>query len=328
MRYPRITFVGLFSIVGVLASVSLSLAGQTDQSNGMARTAWGTPNLQGVWSTGTVTPLERPDGVGEFLTAEEIAEIERAAVVRATDEARGETQQADVRGAYNDFWWDRGTRVASHRRTSLIFDPQDGKLPALVPEARSYADSEEARMARETRRGMYPAASYTDTDLWDRCLTRGLPMRSGPYNNNFQIFQTEDHLVVLHEMIHDARVIPINSQPGVVSPAIPQWFGTSSAHWDADTLVVVTKNFAEKQELPFSPQMTAEGMTLTEKFSPREDGTLNYQFTVDHPTIYSLPWSAELPLRPIAENTYEYACHEGNYGIVGILAGSRSIERR
>ena len=328
MGHSRLSSLGLIAIILSLL-VSVSAAGQTaPATNGVVRTAWGTPNLQGVWSTATVTPLQRPDGVGEFLTAEEIAEIEQEAVVRATDEARGETQQADVRGAYNDFWWDRGTRVASNRRTSLIFDPQDGKLPALASAAKSYADSEEARMTRETRRGMYPAASYTDTDLWDRCLTRGLPMRSGPYNNNFQIFQTEDHLVVLHEMIHDARVIPIKSQPGVVSPVIPQWFGTSSAHWEGDTLVVVTKNFYEKQELPFEPQMTAGGMTLTEKFTPRDDGTLNYEFIVDHPTIYSLPWSAELPLRPIAENTYEYACHEGNYGIVGILEGSWSIESR
>jgi len=334
VHYPRKAFAGLFAMAGVLASGSV--AGQTARSagatapamQGIVRTAWGAPNLQGVWSTSTVTPLQRPEGAGEFLTEEEVAEVERQAVVRATDEARGETLQADVRGAYNDFWWDRGTRVTESRRTSLIFDPQDGKLPALAPAAKSYADSEEARMARETRRGMYPAASYTDTDLWDRCLTRGLPMRSGPYNNNFQIFQTQDHLVVLHEMIHDARVIPIHSQPGVATAAIPQWFGTSSAHWDGDTLVVVTKNFAEKQELPFEPQMTAAGMTLTEKFTPGKDGTLNYEFTVDHPTIYSRAWSAELPLRPIAENTYEYACHEGNYGIVGILQGSRSTERR
>ena len=334
MGYPRMTFAGLFTI-GVLLT-SVSMAGQTAQSAGatapamkdIVRTAWGAPNLQGVWSTATVTPLQRPDGVGEFLTEEEIAEIERRAVVAATDEARGQDQQADVRGAYNDFWWDRGTRVAGSRRTSLIFDPQDGKLPALTPEARTYADSDAAMMARETRRGMHPAASYTDTDLWDRCLTRGLPMRPGPYNNNFQIFQTKDHLVVLHEMIHDARIIPIRSEPGDPSAAIPQWFGTSSTHWDGDTLVVLTKNFAAKQELPFAPQMTSAGMTLTERFTPSRDGTLNYQYTVDHPTIYSRPWSAELPLRPLGENTYEYACHEGNYGIVGILQGSRNIERQ
>ena len=334
MCYLRIAFAGLFAIAGVVASDSVagqtvpSAGAETPAVKGIVRTAWGAPNLQGVWSTATVTPLERPDGVGEFLTEEEIAEIERAAVLRATDEARGADQQADVRGAYNDFWWDRGTRVAESRRTSLIFDPRDGKLPALTPEAQRYDESEAARMARETRRGMYPAASHTDTDLWDRCLTRGLPMRPGPYNNNFHIFQTEDHFVVLHEMIHDPRIIPINSTPDVTSPAIPQWFGTSSAHWDGDTLVVDTKNFAEQQELPFSPQMTAAGMTLTERFTLDEGGTLNYEYTVDHPTIYSRPWSAELPLRPIAENTYEYACHEGNYGIVGILEGSRSIERR
>ena len=334
MRYPRITFAGLFATAGVVASVSV--AGQTAPSpgaktpavnNGIVRTAWGAPNLQGVWSTATVTPLQRPDGVGEFLTEEEIAETERRAVVAATDEARGQDRQADVRGAYNDFWRERGTRVAGGR-TSLIFDPKNGRLPALTPEAKIYADSDAARMARETRRGMHPAASYTDTDLWDRCLTRGLPMRSGSYNSNFQIFQTRDHLVVLHEMIHDARIIPISSQPGVPSAAIPQWFGASSAHWDGDTLVVVTKNFVEQQELPFEPQMSSAGMTLTEKFTLREAGTLSYEFTVDHPTIYSRPWSAELPLRPVEGNTYEYACHEGNYGIVGILKGSRNIERR
>lgn len=317
----------LIGAAGVIFSVSVS--GQTSTSTESdARTAWGTPNLQGVWSTATVTPLQRPEGAAEFLTDEEVAEIERQAVVEANDEARGQTQQADVRGAYNDFWWDRGTQVAGSQRTSLIFDPQDGRLPALTSSAKAYADSDEALIARETRRGMHPAASYTDTDLWDRCLTRGLPLRPGPYNNNFQIFQTENHLVVLHEMIHDARIIPIENRAGIVSPAIPQWFGTSSAHWEGDTLIVVTKNFAKKQELPFEPQMTSAGMTLTERFSPRGDGLLNYEYTVDHPTIYSEPWSAQLPLRRLEGNTYEYACHEGNYGLTGILQGSRNIENR
>ena len=138
MRYPRITFAGLFATAGVVASVSV--AGQTASSpgaktpavNGIVRTAWGAPNLQGVWSTSTVTPLQRPDGVGELLTEEEIAETERRAVVRATDEARGQDRQADVRGAYNDFWREGGIRVADSR-TSLIFDPKDGRLPALTP---------------------------------------------------------------------------------------------------------------------------------------------------------------------------------------------------
>lgn len=334
MRGAGFTVAGLFALATSVSLATVSVAGQApaagakaSATKGVKRTAWGTPDLQGVWSTATVTPLQRPDGVPEFLSEKEIADIERKAVAAATDEARGKDTQADVTGAYNDFWWDRGTRVAGSRRTSLIYDPKDGKLPALTASAKKYADSDEAKMVQETRRGMHPAASYTDTDLWDRCLTRGLPMMPGPYNNNFQVFQTKDHLVILHEMIHDARVIPIHAKAGVEAPAVPQWFGTSSAHWEGDTLVVVTKNFAEKQELLFEPRMTAAGMTLTEKFSPSPDGTLNYQYTVDHPTIYSRPWSVQLPLRPVEESMYEYACHEGNYGIVGILQGSRNIEK-
>ena len=336
MRSPRFTIAGLtaMAIVGV-SLASVSLAGQAGPgparragpaATSAPRTAWGAPDLQGTWSTATVTPLERPAGAGEFLTDAEIAEIERRAVAAATDEARGADQASDVAGAYNDFWWDRGTRVVGNRRTSLIFDPRDGKIPALTPAARKYADSPEARRVQETRRGNFPAASWEDTDLWDRCLTRGLPMLSGPYNNNFQIFQTSDYLVVLHEMIHDARIIPIGKRADV-APAVPQWFGTATARWEGDTLVVDTKDFSPKQELPFEPRMSAGGLHLTERFTRLNDGTLNYEFTVDHPAIYSRPWTAAIPMRKSEGAVYEYACHEGNYGIVGILKGSRATEK-
>ena len=163
-----------------------------------------------------------------------------------------------------------------------------------------------------------------DTDLWDRCLTRGLPMRPGPYNNNFQIFQTRDYVVVLHEMIHDARIIPITNNP---VPTVPQWFGNARGRWEGDTLVVETTGFAAQQELPFEPQTSAEGMHLTERFTRLDNGTLNYEFTVNQPSVYSRPWTAVIPMRASEGSVYEYACHEGNYGIVGILAGSRLIEK-
>jgi hypothetical protein len=289
------------------------------------RTSWGAPDLQGVWSFATVTPLQRPEGVTkEFLTAQEIFQIEKKAVAEATDEARGADAARDVAGAYNDFWWDRGTRVAG-RRTALIVDPADGRMPPLTPAAKKYADSPEALKVQETRRGMFPAASWEDTDLWDRCLTRGLPIVPGPYNNNIQIVQTESHLVVHHEMIHDARVIPI-SKAAHLPAAIPQWMGSSRASWDGDTLVVVTKNFSAKQELPFEPRMSAEHMTLTERFSRLDDGSLMYEFTVDDPKIYTRPWTARLQLVKTDGALFEYACHEANYSMEGILKGSRVIE--
>jgi hypothetical protein len=332
MRHPRVAVVGVVAMVFAGVSLASVAAAQTAASGkstksgkSVPRTSWGVPDLQGVWSTATVTPLERPEKIDKaVLTAAEVAEIEKRAVIAATDEARGQDKAQDVAGAYNDFWWDRGTR--SSGRTSLIVDPPDGKMPPLTPEAKKYADSAEAQLVQETRRGNHPAKSYTDTDLWDRCLTRGLPMMSGPYNNNFQIFQTRDHVVILHEMIHDARIIPLDSTP-LPSPSVTQWFGTARGRWEGDTLVVETKNFSPQQELPFEPRMTAAGMRLVERFTRVDDGTLNYEFTVDHPSIYSRPWTALNPMKKSDGEVFEYACHEGNYGIVGILSGSRAIDK-
>lgn len=294
--------------------------------NATPRTSWGAPDLQGTWSFATVTPLERPANVTkQFLTAAEIAEIERKAVIAATDEARGADAARDVAGAYNDFWWDRGTRVAG-RRTSLIVDPENGRLPDLTPEARKWADSAEARTIQETRRGNLPAGSYEDTDLWDRCLTRGLPIVPGPYNNNIQIVQTPTHVVINHEMIHDVRIVPLDNRPHT-SSKIPQWFGSARGHWEGQTLVVETKNISSKQELPFEPRMPADGMTLTERFSRATDGSLNYEFTVSDPKIYTRPWTAVLQMMPSEGAIFEYACHEGNHAMEGILRGSRLLEK-
>jgi hypothetical protein len=323
MRDSRGVTVGLATI-GILglSLATVSVAGQSAKP----RTPWGAPDLQGTWSFATVTPLERPADVSkEFLSAAEIAEIERKAVIAATDEARGADAARDVAGAYNDFWWDRGTRVAG-RRTSLIGDPENGRMPLLTPEARKWADSPEARMIQETRRGNFPAASYEDTDLWDRCLTRGVPIVPGPYNNNMQIIQTPTHVVIHHEMVHDARIVPLDKRPHL-SSTVSQWFGSTRGYWEGETLVVETRNLSPKQELPFEPRMPASGMALTERFSRSADGTLHYEFTVNDPKIYTRPWTAILQMTKSEGEIFEYACHEGNHAMGGILKGSRLLEK-
>ncbi|MBM3770858.1 MAG: hypothetical protein FJW27_06145 [Acidimicrobiia bacterium] len=318
---------------GAVAALVSTLAGQGRPSSPQptrqapaARTPWGTPDLHGTWSFATVTRLERPEGVTkEYYTAEEIAAIEKKALDEATDEARGATAQQDVAGAYNDFWWDRGTRV-SGRRTGLIVDPPTGRMPPLTPAAQKFADSKEAADIQARRNGDLPPAGPEDTDLWDRCLTRGIPIVPGPYNNNIEIFQTPTHVVIHHEMIHDARVAPI-VPAGAKRPAVPNdfkpWFGVSQASWQGDTLVVETTNISDRQELPFSPRMSAGTMKLTEKFTRTPHGTLRYEFTVDDPTIYTRPWTAVLEMPPSDGAVFEYACHEGNHAMESILRGAR-----
>jgi hypothetical protein len=309
------------------AVVALALGGSTlySQNRPVPRTPWGTPDLHGVWSFATVTPLERPQGVtSEFLSAEEIQKIERQAIIAATDEARGADAARDVAGAYNDFWWDRGTRVAG-RRSSLIVEPGNGRLPPLTPGAQKWADSEQARIRQETRNGNLPASGYEDTDLWDRCLTRSLPIVPGPYNNNIEIFQTKTHVAINHEMIHDVRIVPLDGRAHQHAN-IASWFGSIRGRWEGDTLVVETKNFRDLQELPFAPRMTAAGMTLTERFTRLPNGNLGYQFTVNHPAVYTQPWTAMLEMNP-GEAVFEYACHEGNHAMEGILKGSRLLEK-
>ena len=308
-------------------AVAVMLAGSAlaGQSRSAPKTPWGTPDLHGVWSFATVTPLERPAGVSsEFLTPAEIEKLERSAVIAATDEARGTDAARDVAGAYNDFWWDRGTRVAG-RRSSLIVEPKDGRMPPLTAEARKWAESEQARIKQETRGGILPASSYEDTDLWDRCLTRSLPIVPGPYNNNIEIIQTPTHVVIHHEMIHDVRIVPIDKRPHL-PPGVDSWFGSIRGRWEGETLVVESRNFRELQELPFAPRMSSAGMTLVERFSRLPNGNLNYQFTVTHPKVFTQPWTAVMEMAP-GEAVFEYACHEGNHAMEGILKGSRLIEK-
>ena len=323
-----VTFFTVLAVTSLAAGLSAQgepkPAPRTAQSTRSAtpRTEWGAPDLQGTWSFATVTPLERPAGVTkEFLTADEIKEIEGKAVDAATDEARGDTPQADVAGAYNDFWWDRGTRVAG-RRSSLIRDPGDGRLPPLTAKAREFVDGPESKRIQATRQGDLPPAGPEETDLWDRCLTRGVPIVPGPYNNNIQIVQTPTHVVILHEMIHDARIVPIGKRPEVPSN-IRAWLGVPFGRWEGDMLVVETRQISEKQELLFSPRMSPENTKLTERFSRTPEGNLRYEFTLDDATLYTRPWTAVLEMTPSEGEIYEYACHEANYAMSNILKGAR-----
>lgn len=282
------------------------------------------PDLQGVWNFSTITPLERPAEFSgkEFLTDAEARAYEQRVVERSNRDNRESSAEADVSSAYNEFWWDRGVhaaRVHGKVRTSLIVDPPDGRLPPLT------ADAQARAAARAEARRVHPADGPEDRSLGERCLlfNAGPPMLSGPYNNFVQILQTRDHMVIHNEMIHDARVIPLDGRPHLPS-AVRLLLGDSRGRWDGDTLVVETTNFSDKTTVRGS----GPGLKLTERFTREGPSTLLYQFTVDDPASFTKPWTAILPMTRADEQLYEYACHEGNYAMTGILRGARADERK
>jgi hypothetical protein len=284
------------------------------------RTADGQPDLQGLWTNATITPFERPkDLTGkEFFTKEEASAYERQVAENSNRDRRGASAEADVAGAYNDFWFDRGNKVVPTRRTSLVVDPQDGRVPPLTPEAQKAA----AARAEISRR---PPEGPEDMGLPDRCLlwpTAGPPMLPSGYNNNYQILQVPGYVVILVEMIHDVRIIPLDSRPHLPQH-IRQWLGDSRGHWDGNTLVVDTTNFTDKTHF-----RGADGnLHLIERFTRVDVGTILYEFTVDDPTAFTKPWKAQAPLTKTRGPIYEYACHEGNYSMLNVLKGARAQEK-
>ena len=292
-----------------------------------ARTVWGAPNLQGMWDLHTITPLERPEEFRDraFLTEEDVTTLERAALNDATDEARPADSERDVGDAYNDFWWDRATTVVETRRTSLIVEPSDGRLPALTPEAEQREAVERShRPLRATGRfeGGRGADTWADRSLWERCLTQGLPRLSiRAYNANVQIFQTPDYVAIHHEMIHETRLVPLDKSPHLHS-GIRQWMGDSRGRWDGDTLVVDTTNFSDRTNFRGS----TDGLHMVERFTRLDANTLLYEATFEDPTTWTRPWSAEHPLRTSPGPIFEYACHEGNYGMENLLTSGRALD--
>jgi hypothetical protein len=307
------------------ASVPAPAAGNRSQAWQAPRTPWGEPDLQGTYSNRTITPFERPANVQgrEFFTPDEVATLEKRAQEQSGDEGRSKGTRGDVERAYNDFWWDRGTKVTS-LRTSLVVDPPDGRVPQPTDAAR-------ARAAEEAKRPAFrgAGASGRGTDTWldrstfERCITRGMPGAMTPtaYNNNYRITQSPGFVAVEIEMLGGTRVIPTDGRPPV-GPAIRQWMGHSVGRWEGNTLVVVTTNFTDKVLY----RGAAENLHLIERFTRVGPNEIDYRATISDPTTFTRPWTIAVPYVVTGEEMFEYACHEGNYGMVGILSGAREEE--
>ncbi len=308
--------------LGVLAftfMTGLVASAQPSEAEAAPQTSWGAPDLQGVWDFRTATPLERP---AELAGKDVLSDEEAAAVVAQTAQrwiSLAEGSDTDP-GAYNQFWFDYGTSVTEDRRTSLIVDPPDGRVPAMRAAAERLAE------ARRTYRRDHPADSWTDRGIAERCIlgfNAGPPMDSSAYNNNMQLFQTPDHVVILTEMVNDARVIPLDGRPHLTGD-VRQWRGDSRGYWEGDSLVVETRNFTDKTSFRGS----GPRMRLVERLTRVDAETLLYEYTVDDPETFERSWSVALPMMRSDAPLFEYACHEGNYGMEGILAGHRADERK
>ncbi len=295
--------------LGVLLLSAVAVSAQTAKPK-IARASDGHPDLQGTWDFAQLTPFERPSAFAgkSSITDEEAEEFAQQRIETGNKDNRGGGAAADVERAYNDFWWDFGKRIA--KQTSLVVDPPDGRVPPLTPEAQKRAAD---------RRGKYD--NPEERPLAERCVlgfNSGPPMIPSAYNNNMQLVQTHDHVVILNEMIHSARIIPLDGRPHAPS-TIRSLTGDSVGHWDGDTLVVDTTNFS--QEAGFRGASTK--MHLVERFTRLDKDTLRYEFTVDDPATWAAKWSASIPMTRTDELIYEYACHESNYGLEGVLKGAR-----
>ena len=307
------------------------------------QTEWGAPDLRGVWNNSTLTPFQRPQTLGdqEFLTEEEVAAVEQ----RTADRNRELANRSALRtiadpngsvdrgvdgapGSYNNFWMERGTTVVSTKRTSVIVDPPDGRLPPVTPATRAWLDSAEARYLADVRGGNLPTETYEQLDLGDRCIWyRGVPSFPTAYNNNYQIFQTPGTVAIVQEHIHDVRFIPIDGRSHIPE-SVRQYAGDSRGRWEGDTLIVETTHFNEHAFIRNFNTNLSQALHVIERFRREDENTIDYEFTVTDPNTWTRPWSGSLPLSSSDGPMFEYACHEGNYGMDGTLSGARVIERK
>lgn len=310
----------VLSTLCLAVSSMLLMSVAQSQSASMPRTEHGFPDLQGTYTYRTLTPLNRPPELADKPTltaqeAEEWAAFERRRQNRdlIIDSVGGAGYPPGVI-SYNEFWYERGVETISDRRTSLIYDPPNGRMPPLNASGQSRA---------EERNDMLRLSAGPEArTLADRCLMSGgagPPLIPGSYNNNIQIVQTRDHIMILSEMIHRARIIPFADEH---STRQLKWDGDSIAHWDGDTLVIDTQYFYYNS----NSRNTSDQMKLQERITRVDANTLDYDFTIEDPLTWDSAWSARVPLRITDMPIYEYACHEGNHGMVGILAGWRRYE--
>lgn len=331
MNARRLRVGGLACLIVVVWLDGDRVGGQTRAATAaqpwtISRTPDGRPDLQGVWNFGTATPLERPADLADkaFLTPEEAVRFEEQQAAGRNTDIRGATPQRDLAVAYNSFWYEYGGKVVGTRRTSLITDPDNGKLPPLTSEG-------EQRQLARVEAGRRPPGGPEDFSLSDRCIVgfnAGPPMIPGPYNNHVQLIQSRDYVVIHTEMIHRSRMVPLDGRPPLAS-AIRQPGGVSRGRWEGDTLVVETANFTSKgASLLMLRVATDDNLRVVERFTRTGAETLLYEFTVDDPSVWTKPWSGALPMGRTDERIFEYACHEGNYAVANMLAGARAAEKK
>ena len=295
------------------------------------KTPWGDPDLQGVWNDATSTPLQRPNGLDkDVLNDEEAAGFEAENANNLTRDRRDGGADADVNRAYNEHWMDaRRLKITADHRTSLIVDPPDGRIPPLVPLT---PEKQKARDARQVANARFNAGlpdSVYDMSLPVRCIIRtdSPPYLPTIYNNDFQIFQSPGYVVIVPEMIHSARIIPVDGRPHIGKNLL-QWLGDTRGRWDGNTLVIETTNFKTDDGVTFQNTNPAT-FRITERFTRVDAKTINYEFTVEDPQTWTRPWTARIPWAKIdpEEQMYEYACHEDNYDLVHLLSGARIREK-
>ena len=323
------------TVIAVVLMAPIPAAGQVSTTGAdtwtVPRTPDGQPDLQGIWANNNATPLERPEALAEkeFLTDEEVAalqqqaaqlfandagdaafgdEVFEAVVAEASEFSSGDTET----GNYNQFWV---VERDFDNRTSLIVDPPNGKLPSLTPEAEERAEALKARMERIPH-------GPEDKPLPTRCITFGVPPTFAGYNSYYHILQSPGYVAIFMEMIHDARIIPLDGRPHI-GDDIRQWHGDSRGRWEGDTLVVETTNFSPKSDFKGSH----ENLQLVERFTRVGPNRINYEFTAQDRTTWTSPWTAMIPLQKTEDAIFEYACHEGNYGMTNLLAGARTQEK-
>ena len=307
------------SLEGQTSTSPRGPAARPQKTAPVPKTAWGDPDVQGIWTNTTTTPFERPDDLkGKAL----LTEAERATrdVETAKKVSFDNPDTAGATGAYNEFWMERGRLT---NQTSLVVDPADGKIPPMTDAGKTRAE------ALAASRKAHPADSWEDRSAYDRCITRGIPgvMVPGFYNHNYQIFQTKEYVAILVEMIHDVRIIPLDGRP-FLNDGLRLWMGDSRGRWEGDTLVVETKNLTDRvfEARPGVAFSSGRNMHLIERFKRVDAETLDYTFTVNDPTVYTRPWTVSTPMAKIAGPIFEYACHEGNYAMPNLLSAARSDE--
>jgi len=333
---------GVLILVVVALIVPTGVSGQAATTKAKAwtapRTTDGQPDLQGVWANNVATPMQRPkalEGRAVLSDQEVVALKEAAAELFAGDgdaafgdqvfeaalaRAKTFTSSDGKTGDYNHFWL---VERDFDNRSSLITDPADGRIPPLTPAAEKTAAARRERSRGEGDLSVGSADSWEDRGLGERCITFGAPRLGAGYNSYIQLFQSRDYVVILQETIHDARIIPIDGRPH--APAnLRQWLGNSRGHWEGDTLVIDTTNYSPKSNL----MGASEKLHVVERLTRVSETTLKHEVTFDDPSTWTKPWTLMIPLKQVNEKMFEYACHEGNSGLAGILAGARAEEKR